>query len=75
MLVKGGAFAIEQLSEALSVSAESNKLSDGLPQTAVQKCADQVMILYLAFSNYHMEYICCNSCQPKQIASCSQFFL
>ncbi|KAK3407380.1 hypothetical protein EUGRSUZ_K03449 [Eucalyptus grandis] len=46
MLVKSGAFAIEQLSEALSVSAELNKLSDGLPQTAVHKCADQLSASY-----------------------------
>lgn len=74
MLVKSGAVAIEQLSEALSVSAESNKLSDGLPQTAVQKCADQVMILCLTFLNCYN--ICCNSyCQAKQSSSCSQLFL
>lgn len=42
VLVKSGAFAIEQLSEALSASAQSNKLSEGLPQTALNECANQV---------------------------------
>lgn len=45
VLVKSGAFAIEQLSEALSASAQSNKLSEGLPQIALGKCAKQVMRL------------------------------
>lgn len=42
VLVKSGAFAIEQLSEALSSSASSNKLPDGLPQIALRLCAEQV---------------------------------
>ncbi|KAL6271785.1 hypothetical protein ACE6H2_028696 [Prunus campanulata] len=42
MLVKSGAFAIEQLSEALSASASSNKLPDGLPQHALHLCAEQL---------------------------------
>lgn len=46
MLVKSGAFAIEQLSEALSASASSNKLSDELPQTALRLCADQLSRSY-----------------------------
>ncbi|KAF2298547.1 hypothetical protein GH714_024063 [Hevea brasiliensis] len=41
MLTKSGAFAIEQLSEALSASASTNKLPDGLPQNALQLCAEQ----------------------------------
>lgn len=47
MLVKSGAFAIEQLSEALSASASSNKLPDGLPQHALHLCAEQVCIFTL----------------------------
>ncbi|CAN6693799.1 unnamed protein product [Malus baccata var. baccata] len=42
VLVKSGAFAIEQLSEALSSSASSNKLPDGLPQIALRLCAEQL---------------------------------
>lgn len=42
MLVKSGAFAIEQLSEALSASAISNKLPDELLQNALRLCAEQV---------------------------------
>ncbi|XP_031122676.1 spermatogenesis-associated protein 20 isoform X1 [Ipomoea triloba] len=42
VLVRSGAFAIEQLSEALSSSARSNKISDGLPQKAVRECANQL---------------------------------
>ncbi|CAK9178038.1 unnamed protein product [Ilex paraguariensis] len=42
VLVKSGAFAIEQLSEALSASARSNKLPDGLPQSALRLCAEQL---------------------------------
>lgn len=41
-LVKSGAFAIEQLSEALSASASSKKLSDELSQNALHLCAEQV---------------------------------
>lgn len=43
-LVKSGAFAIEQLAEALSASASSNKLPDGLSQTALRLCAEQVSL-------------------------------
>lgn len=42
MIVKSGAFAIEQLSEALSASAGSNQLPDGLAQNALRLCAEQV---------------------------------
>ncbi|KAG4174370.1 hypothetical protein ERO13_A11G116600v2 [Gossypium hirsutum] len=42
MLVKSGAFAIEQLSEALSASAGSNQLPDGLAQNALRLCAEQL---------------------------------
>lgn len=42
MLVQSGAFAIEQLSEALAATAISNKLSDEVLQTALRKCADHV---------------------------------
>lgn len=46
-LVKSGAFAIEQLSEALSSSASSNKLPDGLPQNALRLCSEQVSLISL----------------------------
>ncbi|KAK6286194.1 hypothetical protein POUND7_012373 [Theobroma cacao] len=46
MLVKSGAFAIEQLSEALSTSAGSNQLPDGLPQNALRLCAEQLSRSY-----------------------------
>lgn len=49
VLVRSGAFAIEQLSEALSSSARSNKISDGLPQKAVRECANQVTCLENVF--------------------------
>lgn len=42
MIVKSGAFAIEQLSEALSASAGSNQLPDGLAQNALRLCAEQL---------------------------------
>ncbi|XP_051142129.1 uncharacterized protein LOC127259035 isoform X2 [Andrographis paniculata] len=41
-LVKSGAFAIEQLSEALSAIARSENLPQGLPEKALQKCAEQL---------------------------------
>ncbi|OMO63751.1 hypothetical protein CCACVL1_22299 [Corchorus capsularis] len=46
MLVKSGTFAIEQLSEALAASARSNQLPDGLPQTALRLCAEQLSKSY-----------------------------
>ncbi|GMI66574.1 hypothetical protein like AT4G03200 [Hibiscus trionum] len=46
MLVKSGAFAIEQLSEALSASAGSNQLPDGLSQNALHLCAEQLSKSY-----------------------------
>ncbi|KAJ6338449.1 hypothetical protein OIU76_008009 [Salix suchowensis] len=46
MLVKSGAFAIEQLSEALSASASSKKLPDELPQNALRLCAEQLSQSY-----------------------------
>ncbi|XP_043812662.1 spermatogenesis-associated protein 20 isoform X3 [Manihot esculenta] len=46
MLIKSGAFAIEQLSEALSASASTNKLPDGLSQNALQLCAEQLSQSY-----------------------------
>lgn len=45
MLIQSGAFAIEQLSEAMSVKAESYKLSEGITQSALRKCAKQVCML------------------------------
>ncbi|KAB2003372.1 hypothetical protein ES319_D11G127800v1 [Gossypium barbadense] len=46
MIVKSGAFAIEQLSEALSASAGSNQLPDGLAQNALRLCAEQLSNSY-----------------------------
>ena len=45
VLVKSGTYAIEQLSEALSASASSNKLPEELPQKALRLCAEQVKLL------------------------------
>lgn len=42
ILVKSGAFAIEQLAEALSASASLTRLPDGLPQNALHQCAEHV---------------------------------
>lgn len=42
VLVQSGAFAIEQLSEALSASAKSSKLSEGLSGIALRKCTKQL---------------------------------
>lgn len=44
-LVKSGAFAIQQLSEALSAIARLENLPQGLPEKALQKCAEQVQLL------------------------------
>lgn len=41
-LEKSGAFAIEQISEALSTNASSQKLSDGLSQKALHLCAERL---------------------------------
>lgn len=46
VLVKSGSFAIEQLSEALSATASSNKLPEGLPQNALRLCAEQLSQSY-----------------------------
>ncbi|KAI4341702.1 hypothetical protein MLD38_026394 [Melastoma candidum] len=46
VIIKSGAFAIEQLSEALTVAAKSNKMPEGLPQTALRKCVDQLSTTY-----------------------------
>ncbi|XP_031259272.1 spermatogenesis-associated protein 20 isoform X2 [Pistacia vera] len=45
-LIQSGAFAIQQLSEALSSSASSTKLPDGLPQNALHLCAEQLSGTY-----------------------------
>lgn len=42
MLIQSGTFAIEQLSEAMSVKAGSYKISEEITQSAVRKCAKQV---------------------------------
>lgn len=55
ILVKSGAFAIEQLTEALSASASSSKVPDELLQNAMRLCAEQVInvlsqqVLFLFF--------------------------
>ncbi|KZV21541.1 spermatogenesis-associated protein 20-like [Dorcoceras hygrometricum] len=41
-LVQSGTFAIEQLSEALSATARSEKLAEGLKEKALRKCAEQL---------------------------------
>lgn len=43
-LIKSGTFAIEQLSEALAAGADSNKLTDGVPEGALSLCSEQVRI-------------------------------
>ncbi|KAK4418176.1 Spermatogenesis-associated protein 20 [Sesamum alatum] len=45
-LIQSGAFAIEQLSEALSATAKSPKVPEALPEKAVQKCAEQLSDSY-----------------------------
>lgn len=40
--MKGGTYAIEELSKALSATAGNDKLPDGLSRTAVAICAKQV---------------------------------
>jgi len=44
MLIKSGAFAIEQLSEAMSISSTSDKLPDGVPADALRLCSEQVRL-------------------------------
>ncbi|VFQ89942.1 unnamed protein product [Cuscuta campestris] len=46
VLIQSGAFAIEQLSEALSANARSEKLPQGLLEKALQKCAEQLSESY-----------------------------
>ncbi|XAR61288.1 hypothetical protein NMG60_11034938 [Bertholletia excelsa] len=41
-LVKSGAFAIEQLSDALSASASSSRVQEGLARKAMELCAEQL---------------------------------
>ncbi|XP_038682630.1 spermatogenesis-associated protein 20 isoform X2 [Tripterygium wilfordii] len=45
-LIKSGSFAIEQLSKALSARASSNNLPSGLPQDALNLCAEQLSQSY-----------------------------
>ncbi|CAI9105338.1 OLC1v1004236C1 [Oldenlandia corymbosa var. corymbosa] len=45
-LISSGAFAIEQLAEALSAAAKSDKLPDGLPQAALRQCTGQLAESY-----------------------------
>lgn len=58
VLVKSGAFAIEQLSEALSASAKSNSLPVGLPQKALELCAEQVRLITSGEMLYLSLFIC-----------------
>lgn len=53
MLIKSGSLAIAQLSEALSASASSNKLADGIPQNAMHLCSEQV-----GFVCFSRKYFC-----------------
>ncbi|XP_057246668.1 uncharacterized protein LOC104899065 isoform X2 [Beta vulgaris subsp. vulgaris] len=46
VLIKSGSFAIEQLSEALSTKARLDKLPDGLPEEALNLCAEQLTGTY-----------------------------
>ncbi|RZC55546.1 hypothetical protein C5167_014401 [Papaver somniferum] len=46
VLVNSGAFAIEQMSEALSASASSNKLTSDVAQNALRLCAEQLSRRY-----------------------------
>uniref|UniRef100_A0A1D1ZHJ6 Spermatogenesis-associated protein 20 n=1 Tax=Anthurium amnicola TaxID=1678845 RepID=A0A1D1ZHJ6_9ARAE len=46
MLEKGGSLAMEQLSEALSATATSRRLSDGLSQRSLQQCYEQLAESY-----------------------------
>jgi hypothetical protein len=52
MLVKSGTFAIEQLSEALSSSSNSDKLPDGVSEDALRLCSEQVRLCASAFFDY-----------------------
>lgn len=45
-LEKGGASAIEQISEALSLAAKSHKLSPEVSQNSLRKCAEQLSSSY-----------------------------
>ncbi|WCJ21389.1 catalytics [Euphorbia peplus] len=45
-LEKSGAFAIEQLSEALSVSSSTKNLPDGIAENALHLCAEQLSESY-----------------------------
>ncbi|KAL3849786.1 hypothetical protein ACJIZ3_011668 [Penstemon smallii] len=42
-LIGGGTFAIEQLSEALSATARSDRVPPGLPEMALQNCAEHLV--------------------------------
>ncbi|KAG4913673.1 hypothetical protein JHK84_054129 [Glycine max] len=42
MLIKRGSYAIEQLSEAMSASSDSDKLPDGVPADALRLCSEQL---------------------------------
>ncbi|KAG5055847.1 hypothetical protein JHK85_008357 [Glycine max] len=42
MLIKSGSYAIEQLSEAMSASSDSDKLPDGVPADALRLCSEQL---------------------------------
>ncbi|KAM7275705.1 hypothetical protein ACFE04_017571 [Oxalis oulophora] len=45
-LIKSGAYAIEQLSKSLTISASLSKVPDDLPQDALRKCANQLAKSY-----------------------------
>lgn len=51
MLEKGATLAIEQLSEALSTTANSCKLSDDLSENSTERCAEQARFVFVLFKN------------------------
>lgn len=54
---QSGAFAIEKLSEALSIKASSQRLPDGLSQTALDLCAEQARFVSYHLCFYLWEYM------------------
>lgn len=59
MLEKSGTIAIEQLSEALSLTANSSKISDELTRVSLKRCSREVFILlvYISPANISTSFI------------------
>lgn len=59
MLEESGTVAIEQLSEALSMTANSSKISDELAHVSLKRCSRQVFILlvYITPANASTSFI------------------